>query len=212
MLLGRRRLDMVFMPGRYVFPGGRVDPSDRQVAVEHDLAPGNLENLMVAMKGNRSPARARALALAAVRETFEEAGILIGAPAGSAAPPKAQAWQRFFAHGFRPALTPAHVLRPRRHAARPAAPLSTRASSASPAEAIVHRVASPTASCPTSNGTRSSRRARWTCRISRASCWRTWASASPPARCNKSDVPCPFYHGRNGNFHRDLIGRDTQLD
>ena len=85
VLLGRRRQDLAFMPGRYVFPGGRVDPSDRQVAVEHDLAPGNIENLMVAMKGNRSPARARALALAAVRETYEEAGILIGVPTGPAA-------------------------------------------------------------------------------------------------------------------------------
>ena len=32
VLLGRRRLDMVFMPGRYVFPGGRVDRADRQIA------------------------------------------------------------------------------------------------------------------------------------------------------------------------------------
>ena len=34
VLLGRRRPDMVFMPGRYVFPGGRVDPADQQIAVE----------------------------------------------------------------------------------------------------------------------------------------------------------------------------------
>src|SRR5262245_62705580 len=105
VLLGRRWEDLVFMPGRYVFPGGRVDPADRQIAVEHDLEPGNIENLMVAMKGNRSPARARALALAAVRETFEEAGILIGTPLAPASPPKARAWQKFFALGFRPALT-----------------------------------------------------------------------------------------------------------
>ena len=39
VLLGRRRMDMAFMPGRYVFPGGRVDPADRHVAVEHDLSP-----------------------------------------------------------------------------------------------------------------------------------------------------------------------------
>src|SRR5204863_1967999 len=36
VLLGRRRLDMVFMPGRYVFPGGRVDPADKQIVVEED--------------------------------------------------------------------------------------------------------------------------------------------------------------------------------
>ncbi len=55
VLLGRRRLDMVFMPGRYVFPGGRVDPGDRHVAVEDDLEPGNLKNLLVAMKGHPKP-------------------------------------------------------------------------------------------------------------------------------------------------------------
>src|SRR5262245_22561005 len=104
VLLGRRRADLAFMPGRYVFPGGRVDPADRHVAVEHDLESGNIRNLMVAMKGNRSPGRARALALAAVRETFEEAGLLIGTPARAAPLPKAHAWQPFFRHGYRPAL------------------------------------------------------------------------------------------------------------
>jgi 8-oxo-dGTP pyrophosphatase MutT (NUDIX family) len=105
VLLGRRRGDLAFMPGRYVFPGGRVDPSDRLIAVEaDDLAPGNIERLMVDMKGNRSPARARALALAAVRETFEEAGLLIGVQGAPASRPKAEAWQRFFSHGYRPAL------------------------------------------------------------------------------------------------------------
>jgi hypothetical protein len=44
VLLGRRRLDMVFMPGRYVFPGGRVDPADKQIVVEEDLRPRDLKN------------------------------------------------------------------------------------------------------------------------------------------------------------------------
>src|SRR5262247_811634 len=97
VLLGRRRPDMVFMPGRYVFPGGRVDAADRQVAIADDLGPGELRKLMVAMKGTPSAARARALALAAVRETFEEAGLIIGAPLPAAVSPKALGWQAFFA-------------------------------------------------------------------------------------------------------------------
>src|SRR5438552_12384874 len=62
VLLGRRRLDMAFMPGRYVFPGGRVDPADKLIAVEDELRSGDLRKLMVAMKGTPSAARARALA------------------------------------------------------------------------------------------------------------------------------------------------------
>src|SRR5262252_5568929 len=95
VLLGRRRADMVFMPGRYVFPGGRVERADRQIAVEHDLKAGDLKKLMLWMKGTPSEARARALALAAVRETFEEAGLLIGRPLGGAVVHKAPPWQEF---------------------------------------------------------------------------------------------------------------------
>ena len=105
VLLGRRRLDMVFMPGRYVFPGGRVDPADRQIAMaENDLPPAEMKRLMVAMKGRPSEARARGLALAAVRETFEEAGLLIGTPLQGQPPSRARGWQAFYAHGFQPTL------------------------------------------------------------------------------------------------------------
>src|SRR5581483_11597586 len=92
VLLGRRRLDMAFMPGRYVFPGGRVDPADRQISFADDLASGDLKKLMVAMKGTVSEARARSLALAAVRETFEEAGLIIGAPLSGPTATKAEGW------------------------------------------------------------------------------------------------------------------------
>jgi 8-oxo-dGTP pyrophosphatase MutT (NUDIX family) len=211
VLLGRRRADLVFMPGRYVFPGGRVDPSDRQVAVEHDLAPGNLENLMVAMKGNASAVRARALALAAVRETFEEAGILIGTPLGSAVPPKAGAWQRFFAHGFRPALTPLTFFaravtppgRPRRY--------DTRFFCAA-AEAIVHRV--DTADGELSDlewHTIEQARALDLPNITRV-VLEDLGERIAAGALQKCDVPVPYYHGRNGNFHRDLIGPETRPD
>src|SRR5262249_61901383 len=60
--------------------------------------------LLIAMQGTPSVARARALALAAVRETCEEAGLLIGTPLGAGALPKAANWRAFFATGYRPAL------------------------------------------------------------------------------------------------------------
>src|SRR4029079_17487799 len=66
VLLGRRRADMVFMPGRYVFPGGRVDRGDRLVEPATDLGHTDILKLLVGMKGTPSEARARALALAAV--------------------------------------------------------------------------------------------------------------------------------------------------
>ncbi|MGH8733121.1 MAG: NUDIX domain-containing protein, partial [Burkholderiales bacterium] len=90
------------------------------------LGPSELRKLMVAMKGTPSETRARAAALAAVRETFEEAGLIIGAPLPAALTPKAQGWQAFFAHGFQPALARLRFLaravtppgRPRRFNAR----------------------------------------------------------------------------------------------
>lgn len=106
VLLGKRRMDMKFMPGKYVFPGGRVDKADRAVPLADDLAPVEITRLMHDMKGGASPAKARALALAAVRETWEEAGMIVGRPSDGAAPPDDESWRSFFAAGFVPALAP----------------------------------------------------------------------------------------------------------
>jgi 8-oxo-dGTP pyrophosphatase MutT (NUDIX family) len=211
VLLGRRRLDMAFMPGRYVFPGGRVDAADRQVAIADDLGPSELKKLMVAMKGTPSETRARALALAAVRETFEEAGLIIGVPVATTVTPKAQGWQAFFAHGFQPALARLKFLaravtppgRPRRFDSR---------FFCVPAEAIVHRV-------EIAEGELSDLE------------WHSIAQARSLELPNitrvvledlgeriaagplhTSDLPVPFYHRRNGSFRRDLITGDADLD
>jgi 8-oxo-dGTP pyrophosphatase MutT (NUDIX family) len=211
VLLGRRRADLAFMPGRYVFPGGRVDPADRHIAVEHDLEPGNLKNLMVAMKGNSSPARARALALAAVRETFEEAGLLIGVPAPAKPPPKAQVWQQFFAHGYRPALTPLTFFaraitppgRPRRY--------DTRFFCVA-AEAVVHRVAAADGELSDLEWhSIEQARALELPNITRV-VLEDLSERIAAGAMQKCDAPVPFYHRRNGTFHRDLIGMDTRLD
>ncbi|MGD9806181.1 MAG: NUDIX hydrolase [Hyphomicrobiaceae bacterium] len=106
VLLGRRRADMKFMPGKYVFPGGRVDKSDRRMKSADELAEHDRLKLLFDMKGGSSLSKARALALAAVRETYEEAGIIIGAPHGGRKAPSDASWRRFFEQGFMPTLSP----------------------------------------------------------------------------------------------------------
>ena len=103
LLLGKRRDDLAFMAGKYVFPGGRVDRTDKSVAVASDLRDSEIAKLKVGMRGLPTDTRARSLAAAAVREAYEEAGLIIGAPAGATkAPP--EGWKTFFAAGFAPAL------------------------------------------------------------------------------------------------------------
>ncbi len=104
ILLGKRRMDLKFHPGKYVFPGGRVDPADRLVAACDELCKADIDKLMFDMKGGSSPRRARALALAAVRETYEEAGLVIGAPVNGHKLPDDQSWRRFYDLGFAPSL------------------------------------------------------------------------------------------------------------
>ena len=77
VLLGKRHQRHKFMPGRYVFPGGRVEPVDRRMPVARPLDPHAQAHLMRRMQ-RPSAAKAQAFALAAIRETFEETGLLIG--------------------------------------------------------------------------------------------------------------------------------------
>jgi 8-oxo-dGTP pyrophosphatase MutT (NUDIX family) len=67
VLAGRRPLNVKFMPGVYVFPGGAIDPPD---GIAWSVESGS-EAL-----GSKLARAARA----ALRETWEEAGVLIGRP------------------------------------------------------------------------------------------------------------------------------------
>jgi len=94
------------MPGKFVFPGGAVDQSDAKVRPAVDLESRALAKLMLRMRGRPSARRARALAMAAVRETFEETGLILGRPARSPQPASpAGAWQPFLDLGFAPDLS-----------------------------------------------------------------------------------------------------------
>ncbi|WP_428671099.1 NUDIX hydrolase [Roseibium sp.] len=78
LLMGRRHMRHAFMPGKFVFPGGRVDPADSRVSNVLPYHPEVEAKLSADMKNAKSAARVRALALAAIRETYEEAGIFVG--------------------------------------------------------------------------------------------------------------------------------------
>ncbi|GAA3108814.1 NUDIX hydrolase [Streptosporangium carneum] len=76
----RRRASMAFAAGAYVFPGGSVDPRDADHAVAWaGPAPAEWGRVFRASEGT-----ARGLVCAAVRETFEESGVLLAGPSGDA--------------------------------------------------------------------------------------------------------------------------------
>jgi 8-oxo-dGTP pyrophosphatase MutT (NUDIX family) len=101
VLMGRRHGRHAFMPGKFVFPGGRTDPTDGRIAIAAGLHPVE-ERRVAGSSARATPARARAIALSAIRETYEEAGLLIGerGPFSTRHP----GWTAFAEHGVRPRL------------------------------------------------------------------------------------------------------------
>ncbi|MGI9336862.1 MAG: NUDIX hydrolase [Gammaproteobacteria bacterium] len=99
ILMGRRASKSRFMPDVYVFPGGTVDSTDARARPATHLDP-DLTGLL-AVGGRAS--RARALAMAAVRETFEETGLILGQP-GHPGGVKDPSWQAMAAQGLAPDL------------------------------------------------------------------------------------------------------------
>jgi len=77
VLVGKRHDKVVFMPGKFVFPGGRVDTADGRVPVAAPI-PKALETNLLKGSPKISAARARSLAVAAIREACEETGLCLG--------------------------------------------------------------------------------------------------------------------------------------
>jgi len=138
VLLGRRHASHKFLPGRFVFPGGRVERLDGRMPVATPLHAA-VEARLLKHVPRPSPMKARAFALAAIRETFEETGLLIGRKQGG---PRGKPGRRatlFDEAGVYPDLASIHFIaraitppgRPRRFDAR---------FFAADADAIAHRV------------------------------------------------------------------------
>jgi 8-oxo-dGTP pyrophosphatase MutT (NUDIX family) len=109
VLLGRRHERHKFLPGKFVFPGGRVEITDRLMPTAAPLQGRDAERLMQRVK-RPSLARAAAFALAAVRETYEETGLMLGKPNHHALSAPAGAWQAFAKAGVLPDLSAVHFI------------------------------------------------------------------------------------------------------
>jgi 8-oxo-dGTP pyrophosphatase MutT (NUDIX family) len=89
VLLLRRSRSAGFVPGAYVFPGGRVDGADGDAELS-----SRVDGLTTKAAGQRlslqhDEATAMAYYVAALREAFEETGILVGRRADGSPPPTA---------------------------------------------------------------------------------------------------------------------------
>ncbi|WP_300584794.1 NUDIX hydrolase [Marivita sp.] len=120
VLMGQRGASAAFMPNKFVFPGGAVDPEDAHVPFADPLSPLCESRLTDGVAKDR----ALALAGAAIRELWEETGQILGRPGTWDAPP--HNWQDFAARGHVPSAAPLQFVfraitppgRPRRFDAR----------------------------------------------------------------------------------------------
>jgi 8-oxo-dGTP pyrophosphatase MutT (NUDIX family) len=106
VLMGKRAASHKFMPNKFVFPGGKVDPADSRIVPPHDLHPAVMQRL----RRGCTPTRARALALAAIRETYEETGLVIGEPHTPTLKSRSRPWADFLQHDVNPRLDVLHLI------------------------------------------------------------------------------------------------------
>lgn len=98
ILMGQRGAKAAFMPNKFVFPGGAVDPQDAEIPLAEPLPQVCHDRL-----NDDAPAGMQTmLAAAAIRELWEETGLILGKPGAWPGPVPAD-WQSFAATGHVPA-------------------------------------------------------------------------------------------------------------
>ncbi len=108
VLLGRRHHGHTFMPGKFVFPGGRIEPLDHAMSAVSELHPDTEEKLRVRVA--TGAAEPRAFALAAIRETAEETGLLLGVKREQAPATPGDIWTEFAKAHVHPDLGNVHFI------------------------------------------------------------------------------------------------------
>lgn len=80
LLFVRRHPSLAFMGGAHVFPGGKIDPEDREAALALPAAARAPKVEAAQPAGGTAPNEGVAACVAACRELFEEAGVLLCEP------------------------------------------------------------------------------------------------------------------------------------
>lgn len=109
LLMGKRNEGVRFMPGKFVFPGGRVEADDGRV----NIAGAYLAHVERRLQGQvRRPSitRARAYGVAALRELAEETGLLIGERGTGAFAARGPHWAAFADADVFPSLEGLHFV------------------------------------------------------------------------------------------------------
>lgn len=109
VLLGRRHHGHKFMPGKFVFPGGRIEAHDRTMKAVSELHPATQSKLLERV-ANPPTDLARGLALAAVREMAEETGLLLGVKGDAAPETPGEIWTEFAKASIFPDLGQLHFI------------------------------------------------------------------------------------------------------
>ncbi|MFS8038408.1 NUDIX hydrolase [Xanthobacter sp. AM11] len=103
VLMGRRHPGLKFMPGVYVFPGGRLEKTDKAMPV-YGVMDADSERRLMTRVQRPTLARARGLAAACIREMYEETGLLVGTRELGAPQAPCEAWRVFEERGVFPDL------------------------------------------------------------------------------------------------------------
>jgi 8-oxo-dGTP pyrophosphatase MutT (NUDIX family) len=99
-LMGKRHDSHAFMPGKYVFPGGKTDRADYRTGTSSELQSADAARLGYGFGSRSATNFAKALGLSAIREAFEESGVIIGSHCE-----RTRQWPAFGDYGLSPDLS-----------------------------------------------------------------------------------------------------------
>ena len=98
VLMGQRGKNASFMPNKFVFPGGALDPGDSEIDFNGDIPTKCIEKLRL----KADPSLAKPLIAAGIRELWEETGLILGSKSKIKMDSIPKNWKDFFALGYQP--------------------------------------------------------------------------------------------------------------